>query len=239
MKIGSGTLTVKNAKGQQITVIDNKGNTTSKIYGASTPTTTSITLTVTNSTKSPVTVSSAIKTINASTRTSAVKITGNSLSSTIYGGKGNDTLKGGNGADVFIYKSGEGNDVITEYTASDKNSIAGGTYTRSTVGNDVRIKVGSGSILLKNAKAKIVTINNSKKIEERWFMEGDNNYNLSSSIHNLNADLDKIFTNKSDSDIMSKSNNFNEEIFANERWDRHWLDDNQVSSHGRERSNRL
>ena len=88
---------------------------------------------------------------------------------------------------MFIYKSGDGNDVITDYTAQDKISITGGTYTKSTVGNDVKIKVGTGSILLKNAKAKTVTINNSKAFEEHWFTE-DNNF--------ITNDLNSIIDNK-------------------------------------------
>ena len=80
------------------------------------------------------------------------KIFGGAGNDSIYGNDGNDVLYGGAGNDVFIYRSGQGNDVITDYTAQDKISITGGTYTKSTVGNDIKLKVGTGSILLKNAK---------------------------------------------------------------------------------------
>ena len=208
LTVGSGSINVKNGKGKKLSLYNNATSLTNTVIGSSststssgsTSTTTSTTLTVTNSTKSPVTASSKIKTINASTRTTAVKITGNTLANsivggkgadTLTGGKGNDTLKGGSGSDVFIYKSGDGNDVITDYTASDKISITGGTYTRLTVGNDVKIKVGSGSILLKNSKNKSVTINNSKSFEEHWFMEGDNNF-TTSEINNIINDNKNI-----------------------------------------------
>ena len=52
-------------------------------------------LTITDSTQSPVTVDSVIKKINASKRTTAVKITGNAVANTISGGAGNDSLNGG------------------------------------------------------------------------------------------------------------------------------------------------
>ena len=81
--------------------------------------TSSTTLTVTNSTKSPVTVGSSTKTINASERTSAVQITGNSLANTILGGSGKDTLYGKDGNDSIygdddsdVLSGGNGNDIL-------------------------------------------------------------------------------------------------------------------------------
>ena len=163
LTVGTGFITVKGGKNKKITVTDTFGKTTRKIYG---PSSSSTTLTVTNSTKSPVTVDSAIKTINASTRTTAVKITGNSLANTIYGGKGNDTLTGGGGNDVFIYANDGGNDVITDYTTNqDKIKISSGTISKTSInGSDAVLKVGTGSVKVKNAKNKLITIiNNSNK----------------------------------------------------------------------------
>ena len=87
--------------------------------------------TVTDKTKSPVTVGSAIKTINASKRTKAVKITGNSLANTILGGSGNDTLYGKNGND-YIYGDA-GNDKLSG--GSGKDSLSGGKGNDSLWGN--------------------------------------------------------------------------------------------------------
>lgn len=46
------------------------------------------------------------------------RITGNSRRNQIMGGKGNDTLTGGGGPDDFIFKRGDGQDVITDVDTS-------------------------------------------------------------------------------------------------------------------------
>jgi len=57
------------------------------------------TFTVKNSILSPVTISSAIKVVDASKRTNAIKITGNKLANTIKGSSAKDTIYGGKGND--------------------------------------------------------------------------------------------------------------------------------------------
>ncbi len=149
---------------------------------------TSTTLKVTNSTKSPVTVGSAIKTINASSRTKAVKITGNALANTIqggskndtlyggkgndsilgnagndklYGGAGNDSLWGDAGADVFYYAKGDGNDVICGFDSKDTLTLDNLDFTASynSKNQAVTLKVSNGSITLKDFTATTFHIN--------------------------------------------------------------------------------
>ena len=67
-----GTVTVKNAKGKNPSIIDADGEDFTTIIGSSEINSTL--LTVDNTTSSPVTVDSNIININASNRTSAVKI---------------------------------------------------------------------------------------------------------------------------------------------------------------------
>ena len=62
--IGNSSLAVKNAKGKTLSMIDKIGKAYTIVVGSLA---TSTTFTVTNSTKFPVTVSSAVKTVNAST----------------------------------------------------------------------------------------------------------------------------------------------------------------------------
>ncbi|MBR4641860.1 MAG: hypothetical protein IKO74_03950 [Selenomonadaceae bacterium] len=111
-------------------------------------------LEVTNSTKSPVTVGSAIKVISASDRTTPVIITGNKLDNTIYGGSKNDTLKGGEGNDKLYGEAGNdslngdaGNDILSGGTGNDK--LYGGKGNDSLwggAGNDIFIyKPGEGT----------------------------------------------------------------------------------------------
>ena len=132
---------------------------------------TTTTLTVTNSTKSPVTINSAIKIVDASTRTKAVKITGNALdntitggtsSDTLNGGKGNDVLTGGNGADIFIWSAG--NDTITDYgTGNDKISIGSASIkTFGASGNDFVFEFGDGSLTLTGAADKKISVTGGK-----------------------------------------------------------------------------
>ena len=78
---------------------------------------------------------------------------------TISGGKGNDEIHSrGNGSNVFICNSGDGNDTIYGYTSSDTISITGGAYTKSTVGSNVIISVGSGAVTLVGASGKTLNI---------------------------------------------------------------------------------
>ena len=167
LNIGSGSIKLKNAKNKNITVTDSNGNTTTKIYNDS-----ATTLTVTDNDSATITLNSLIKTVDATSRTKAVNIIGNSLANsilggnaadTLNGGKGNDNLKGGNGKDVFVYANGDGNDVITDYTANyDKIKLTSGSITSSSLsGNDVILKIGTGSIKLKNAKNKNITVTDS------------------------------------------------------------------------------
>ena len=134
--VGSGKITLVGAKGKTVNIKGTQsvtgGGSTSTSSGGSNSTT----LTVTNSTKSPVTISSAIKTINASTRTTAVKITGNSLANSIIGGKSADSIYGGAGNDSII--GGTGNDKLYGDTGNDSLNGGGGADTLSGgTGNDI------------------------------------------------------------------------------------------------------
>ena len=178
LKTSAGNITVKGGKDKAITVIDKNGTETSKIYPEST---TSAYLTY-DSAKKTLTVGTSYdgaaidlanfatttKTVNASKFTKAIKITGTnraeslvggSRADTLIGGKGNDTLTGGNDNDIFVYGSGDGADVIADFTAGDKISLASGSVSSAALKNsDMTFKIGSGSITVKNAKGKDISI---------------------------------------------------------------------------------
>ena len=78
---------------------------------------------------------------------------------TMSGGAGNDTITAGGSYKVINYFSGDGYDVITGVTATDTINITGGTYSTVTSGNDVIVRVGSGSMTLKDAVGKSYKIN--------------------------------------------------------------------------------
>ncbi len=65
---------------------------------------------------------------------------------------------------MLIYNSGDGDDVINGFDSTDTLSITGGSYVRSTVGSDVVVRVGSGSILLQGAADKTIYIAGTQSI---------------------------------------------------------------------------
>ena len=74
---------------------------------------------------------------------------------TIIGGMGNDSISNnwdydedGSNA-LFVYNSGDGNDIIDGFKTYSTLSIAGGLYSLRTSGNDVIVKVDDGQITLK------------------------------------------------------------------------------------------
>ena len=96
-------------------------------------------------------------------------------------------MTGGAGNDVFVYASGDGNDIITDYTAQDKLKITG-SYSTLASGNDVVINVGSGKMTLKNAKGVKLNITKVSNFEEHWFIEDDNNFSTSDISSILKSD---------------------------------------------------
>lgn len=155
--IGQNTLTLKDAIGKDITIIDKDDEKTVKKFGvAPSPST----LIVNNSTKSPVTIGSAIKIVDASSRTtSGVKITGNALANTILGGSKNDTLLGYAGADNLEGNAGNdklsggsgddtlwggaGNDTLTGGDGDDLFVFSAGSDTITDYATGDRISLGS------------------------------------------------------------------------------------------------
>ena len=90
------------------------------------------------------------------------KITNNGTDVTISGGTGNDnvTISGGEeGGNVFSYTDGDGNDIIYNFNANDKIQILGTSAIEESIKNkDVIFKVGKGTITVRDAAAKDMTI---------------------------------------------------------------------------------
>ncbi|MBR4152242.1 MAG: hypothetical protein IKT98_04730 [Selenomonadaceae bacterium] len=157
VKVGTDKIVLKDAASlSKLNIVNGTGG------GSTTPATTpssSTTLIVTNSTKSPVTVGSSVKIINASKRTKAVKITGNAKANTIVGGSGKDTLYGGKGNDSIVGNAsndklygqkgndtlygGKGNDSLSGYSGNDK--LYGGDNNDSILGGSGNDYLSGGS----------------------------------------------------------------------------------------------
>ena len=128
LSVGSGSLTVKDAKGKSLSLIDSSGKSLSTIVSGST----SKTLKLTNSSEATVKLESGVKIADASKRTKAIKITGNSSANKINGGSKNDTLYGGKGNDSLVGNAG--NDKI--HGGDGNDTLVGGKGNDSLWGND-------------------------------------------------------------------------------------------------------
>ena len=240
-KIGSGSITVKNGKGKDISI-------GSAIYHDNL---------IYDSKKTAVTLGSGFsgtlgasdynsktKTINASTVTKAVNIVGDSVANSIFGGSkadsisgeagndslvggaGNDTLTGGDGKDVFVYGSGDGYDIITDYTAGqDKIKLTSGTISGTSYsGSNVIFSVGDGSITVKDGKGKKITVidaagktstktysgaeANARQLSfagnsAMWFMEGDDNF--TTGVEELSATFKDSCSESAPGDLSVRS----------------------------------
>ena len=150
LTIGKNTLTVKNANGKQLTLIDTANSESTSIIGG----------VYNNRSKAAVTLPAYAEYADASSRTIAIKITGNALDNTLIGGKGDDSLWGGNGADTFIYSVGNGNDVIGDFGNDDLLQITGDfTTAYDSAASTIKFTVGDGSITLKNFTATTFNVN--------------------------------------------------------------------------------
>ena len=92
--------------------------------------------------------------INLTGNTLANMLTGNSAANILDGGAGDDMLTGSGGVDTFVYRTGGGRDVITDFTAGEAINIYGYTAAQSVVQSGVNVVVTLAS-------GNTITVNNS------------------------------------------------------------------------------
>ena len=151
----------------------------------------------------------------------------NTSADTIVGGKGDDTIEvinGTSGDERIYYAEGDGNDVITDgfsfLSFSDsysnpKNQIyitGGASYSTMTIGNDIVVSVGSGSITLKNSATyagyfydsylNISTIESSMDMPSVDSSDDDSD-NFISSDSNNNEVQQNIYTYSGGNEVIS------------------------------------
>ncbi|MBR2178819.1 MAG: hypothetical protein IJ862_00270 [Selenomonadaceae bacterium] len=124
LKVGSGSMTIKNGKGWDFDIIavDDNGKTIPSGLSYSSD---YATATLDNNFSGDFLASnykSSIATISAAKRTKAIKITGNAANNLITGGSKADSINGGDGADTL--KGGNGNDTLSGGVGND--SLLGG-----------------------------------------------------------------------------------------------------------------
>ena len=103
---------------------------------------------------------------------------------TITGGAGNDYIslsKSNNSINDIRYAAGDGFDTIRNFSSNDTLRITSGEYSASVSGSDVIVTVGTGSITLKDAKGKKISITDSKgdTVTKRYSANLFENNNLS------------------------------------------------------------
>jgi Ca2+-binding RTX toxin-like protein len=76
-------------------------------------------------------------------------LTGSVAAYTIASGLGNDTLRGGQGADAFHFTLGSGQDIITDFNLADDDRIlfsASTIYSVTDLGANSLLTIGTDSI---------------------------------------------------------------------------------------------
>ena len=206
-----GSIVVKDSKENRLTVIDQEGNETSRVYrepltadnigdvdGATLKGKTKILLT--NSFSGAVDAanfSDKLKTIDASKTDGEVELIGNgnknvlkagSGGSTLEGAGGNDKLYGGDGADVFVY-DGQGKDKIYNYSASDRivltDELTGGKLSGKKV---VLTFANKNTLTIDNVLGTELTIINADGQTSSYVFDKQHK-TLDAALENVNAQL--------------------------------------------------
>ena len=110
-------------------------------------------------------------------------ISSRGFDNTIEGGKGNDKISLGAVGNLIKYASGDGKDTIIGFNETDTLTVSGGKYSTQASGSDILVKVGKGSILLKDAKGKALNINDTKTTDIITLSDGADN--LSNNLDGL------------------------------------------------------
>ena len=192
LKVGSKKITLKDAEDEEITISEDgtiKYFSDDVIYNESK---TSATLSTRYSSSAEKIFDATVTQIDASavirkanlTATSSTgaaitgsrgkdTLTGGAGDDTLWGGRNNDTLTGGDGSDTFIFRAGEGKDVITDYTLGsdiiqilNKNGTDYADFSSTYSDGTVTISVkGGGKIILNNiSEGASVNINGTDYI---------------------------------------------------------------------------
>ena len=223
--VNDGYIWLKNVKNKKITIADADGEVTSKIYDVGFPE--GIKATNRNSTALAVSPPFEgtldlrplidVKNVDASESDCSLTVIGNykanvfkagSGGGTLEGGKGNDILYCNNGADMMVYSKGDGSDVIYNYESGQDSIQLSSDVTVSKVavrGKDVFLYFdGGGSIKVRDAKGKALTIDETGSVGTYTFTKSTNNGLIADDTVAANAYTERFwFDEDNNFDIQS------------------------------------
>lgn len=154
---GAGSDTIKSG-GQQIKINGGKGNDDIYLF------TDAVNNTVNGGAGNDTIKSAGTKTsLNGGAGNDYIHLFSQAANTTVRGGAGDDTIKSYSNSKVtYVYKSGDGNDVIDGFKSTDTLYVTTGkSMSTITSGNDVFILFDNGSVTLRNAAGKSISIKNS------------------------------------------------------------------------------
>ena len=200
---------LKSVKNKKITIANANGEVTSQVYKVGFPEG----VTALNKTQTSLKVDSTfegtldlnffkdVKNVDASQSECSVALIGNDKANvfkagsgggTLDGGKGNDILYGNSGADMMIYSKGGGNDIIYNYESGQDSIQLTSDVTVSKVavkGEDVTLYFkGGGSIKVRDAKGKALTIDENGNTGTYTFTKSNTNGLIADTVESANAD---------------------------------------------------
>ena len=160
----------------------------------------------------------------------SVVIDASATGNSIYGGLGNDLIFIESGAkkNKFFYTSGDGNDTIYNFSATDSLTVSG-KFSTVKSGSDINVKVGNGSILLVGAADKKIYINgnifNDDPISSGTFIPIP--YPTLPAVPEsplISGTKGNDTIENERSNVLINSGNGNDEIYNGGHWDYSWHD---------------
>ena len=133
-----------------------------------------------------------------------IHVYSNATKTTVNGGKGSDTITSYSTlGTLYQYANGDGKDTITGFSANDTLHVTSGSVTSSVSGSNVILKVGSGTITLKDYKGKSFNLKNGSGSAVSTVIGGGS----SSSVVSLTSGADKYENSVSGATIYGLGGN--------------------------------
>ena len=133
-----------------------------------------------------------------------IHVYSNATKTTVNGGKGSDTITSYSTlGTLYQYANGDGKDTITGFSANDTLHVTSGSVTSSVSGSNVILKVGSGTITLKDYKGKSLNLKTGSGSAVSTVIGGGS----SSSVVSLTSGADKYENSVSGATIYGLGGN--------------------------------